>query len=74
MNAPRPLDQIKQATKAANRAHHLRKANQTRPDQIDALDNIGGVYHHDGPYDATLASRNRDARHAPRKFIPSFTS
>ncbi|KAI8955520.1 hypothetical protein F4801DRAFT_269355 [Xylaria longipes] len=67
MSAPRPLEQIKRETKAANRAPHLRKANQTRPDQIDALDNIapGGIYHHDGPFDAALASRNRDARYAP---------
>ncbi|KAI1170008.1 hypothetical protein F4777DRAFT_592283 [Nemania sp. FL0916] len=68
MSAPtRPLEQIKRDTKAANRSPHLRKANQPRPDQIDALDNIvpGGLYHHDGPYDATLASRNRDPRHAP---------
>ncbi|RYC63095.1 hypothetical protein CHU98_g3103, partial [Xylaria longipes] len=45
MSAPRPLEQIKRETKAANRAPHLRKANQTRPDQIDALDNIapGGI-------------------------------
>ncbi|KAJ2981078.1 hypothetical protein NUW58_g6781 [Xylaria curta] len=65
--SPKALEQIKRETKAANRAHHLRKANQTRPDQIDALDNIapGGIYHHDGPYDAALASRNRDERHAP---------
>ncbi|KAI0452365.1 hypothetical protein F5B21DRAFT_506380 [Xylaria acuta] len=67
MSAPRPLEQIKRETKAANRAPHLRKANRTRPDQIDALDDIapGGAYHHDGPYDAALASRNRDARYAP---------
>ncbi|KAI1436887.1 hypothetical protein GGR50DRAFT_648957 [Xylaria sp. CBS 124048] len=62
-----PLQQIKQETKAANRSPHLRKASQPKPDQIDALDNIGpgGPYHHGGPYDATLASRNQDARYAP---------
>ncbi|KAF2972154.1 hypothetical protein GQX73_g1385 [Xylaria multiplex] len=67
MSAPSPLQQIKRETKAANRAPHLRKANQTKPDRIDSLDNIvpGGVYHHDGPYDAALASRNKDPRYAP---------
>ncbi|KAI1282990.1 hypothetical protein F5Y07DRAFT_203612 [Xylaria sp. FL0933] len=65
MSAPRPLEQIKRETKLANRSPHLRKHAQPRPDQIDSLDNIGGIYHHDGPYDATLASRNRDARYAP---------
>ncbi|KAI1358703.1 hypothetical protein F5Y08DRAFT_105968 [Xylaria arbuscula] len=64
---PRPLEQIKRETKLANRSGHLRKKSQPRPDQIDSLDNVvpGGIYHHDGPYDATLASRNRDARYAP---------
>ncbi|KAI1259934.1 hypothetical protein F5Y18DRAFT_282949 [Xylariaceae sp. FL1019] len=65
---PRPLEQIRKETKAAQRAHHLRKDNQTLPDSIDALDNIGltgSIYHHDGPYDAALASRNRSPKHAP---------
>ncbi|KAI1638806.1 hypothetical protein F4809DRAFT_234530 [Biscogniauxia mediterranea] len=63
----RPLEQIKRDTKAANRAPHLRKKNFVGADPIDALDNvgIGGAYHHGGPYDATLAQRNRDARYAP---------
>ncbi|KAI1288919.1 hypothetical protein F5Y03DRAFT_72069 [Xylaria venustula] len=65
MSAQRPLEQIKRETKLANRSPHLRKAAQPRPDQIDSLDNVGGIYHHDGPYDATLASRNRDPRYAP---------
>ncbi|KAI0837219.1 hypothetical protein F5Y06DRAFT_94446 [Hypoxylon sp. FL0890] len=65
--AERPLETIKRATKAADRAPHLRKRNFTGPDLVDALDDtaIGGAYHHDGPYDATLASRNRDKRYAP---------
>ncbi|KAH7027436.1 uncharacterized protein B0I36DRAFT_364639 [Microdochium trichocladiopsis] len=67
MAPARPLEQIKRETKAANRAPHLRKQNFTGTDQIDMLDDvgIGGAYHHDGPYDATLASRNRDKRYAP---------
>ncbi|KAI2630335.1 hypothetical protein GGS26DRAFT_107021 [Hypomontagnella submonticulosa] len=63
----RPLQAIKRATKAADRAPHLRRQNRTGADMVDVLDEtaIGGVYHHDGPYDATLASRNRDKRYAP---------
>ncbi|KAI0103446.1 hypothetical protein F4814DRAFT_442632 [Daldinia grandis] len=63
----RPLEAIKRATKAADRAPHLRKKNRTGADTVDALDTtgFGGIYHHDGPYDATLASRNRDKRYAP---------
>jgi hypothetical protein len=34
-------------------------------DTIDALDTIGGTYHHGGPYDATLASRNRNKKYSP---------
>lgn len=80
MSAPRPLEQIKRETKAADRSPHLRRNNRALPDQIDALDDVvppglGGVhvggsgggipYHHEGPYDAALASRNRDPRTAP---------
>ncbi|KAI1497049.1 hypothetical protein F5X99DRAFT_398178 [Biscogniauxia marginata] len=63
----RPLEQIKRDTKAANRAPHLRKKNFVGADPIDVLDNVGvgGAYHHGGPYDATLAPRNRDPRYAP---------
>lgn len=64
--AERPLEAIKRATKAADRAPHLRKKNIARTDPIDVLDDTGlGAYHHDGPYDATLASRNNDKRYAP---------
>ncbi|KAI1193250.1 hypothetical protein F5X97DRAFT_45671 [Nemania serpens] len=67
MPASTPLEQIKRETKAADRAPHLRRSAQAKPDQIDLLDDIvpGGAYHHGGPYDATLASRNQDARSAP---------
>ncbi|KAI1342831.1 hypothetical protein F5Y15DRAFT_269972 [Xylariaceae sp. FL0016] len=65
----RPLEQIKREQKAAHRAPHLRKQNLPAADPIDVLDNvgIGPSYHHDGPYDATLASRNAGVgpRYAP---------
>ncbi|KAK2003919.1 hypothetical protein LX36DRAFT_706749 [Colletotrichum falcatum] len=62
----RPLDIIKREQRAADRAPHLRtRKNGPMTDTIDSLDNIGGVYHHDGPYDATLASRNRNKMYAP---------
>lgn len=62
----RPLDQIKRETKAANRGHHLRKTTLPRADPIDSLDNIlGHSYHHEGPFDATLASRNANKKYAP---------
>ncbi|OTA92403.1 hypothetical protein M434DRAFT_31921 [Hypoxylon sp. CO27-5] len=69
--AERPLETIKRAAKAADRAPHLRKRGLTGPDLVDTLDNtaIGGAYHHDGPYDAALASRNRDKRYAPLEAV-----
>lgn len=67
MASQRPLEQIRREARTAERAPHLRKKNIVPTDQIDALDDIGigGAYHHDGPYEATLASRNRDKRYAP---------
>jgi hypothetical protein len=63
----RPLDQIRHETKKASRAPHLRKNNITPADSIDILDNIGigGAYHHEGPYDATLAARNKNKKFSP---------
>ncbi|PFH57029.1 hypothetical protein XA68_15601 [Ophiocordyceps unilateralis] len=34
-------------------------------DVIDALDTVGGRYHHAGPYDAALPVRNRDGKYSP---------
>lgn len=60
----RPLDIIKTDTRAAERPlRHRKRISDT--DMIDALDTIGGTYHHGGPYDATLLSRNLDVRTSP---------
>lgn len=68
----RPLDQIKRETKAAHRSHHLRKTTLPGTDPIDTLDNIlGHSYHHDGPFDATLASRNANKKYAPLEAVKS---
>ena len=60
----RPLDTIRRENKVANRASKHRRG-PSLPDTIDALDTIGGGYHHDGPYEATLASRNVNPKYAP---------
>lgn len=60
----RPLETIKHHTKAAERGHR-RGASTHHTDVIDALDTIGGTYHHGGPYDATLASRNVSKKYSP---------
>jgi hypothetical protein len=63
----RPLDMLKRDARAADRAPHLRRKNMPATDTIDSLDSsaIGGAYHHGGPYDATLASRNMNALYSP---------
>jgi hypothetical protein len=62
----RPLDQIRKDAKAANRAPHLRKKHIPGADIIDTLDStFGSPYHHGGPYDATLLSRNTDIKNSP---------
>ena len=61
----RPLDIIKRDTRLANRAPHLRKQHHVGPDTIDSLDTVGGAYHHEGPYDATLLARNTAVDSSP---------
>ncbi|KAL6859818.1 hypothetical protein ACO1O0_003842 [Amphichorda felina] len=64
----RPLDMIKRETKVANRAGKHRRG-PSQPDIIDALDTVGGGYHHDGPYEATLASRNIHSKYSPLEAV-----
>lgn len=61
----RPLDVIKQETKTADRYHRRHRSRLSQTDTIDALDTIGGTYHHGGPYDATLASYNTRMKNSP---------
>ncbi|KAF5020873.1 hypothetical protein F66182_7098 [Fusarium sp. NRRL 66182] len=67
----RPLDILKKEARAADRAPHLRRKQLPMTDTIDALDTIGGTYHHGGPYDATLASRNRNKMYSPVAAVES---
>ncbi|PNY28349.1 Uncharacterized protein TCAP_01727, partial [Tolypocladium capitatum] len=61
----RPLDMLKADARAADRRPRRRRRHISETDVIDALDTIGGSYHHGGPYDATLASRNLDKKYSP---------
>ena len=61
----RPLDILKREKKIADRAPHLRKKHFVGSDSIDQLDSVGGQYHHDGPFDATLLARNTSFLSSP---------
>jgi hypothetical protein len=64
----KPLDMLKkdhQRKRSSTNSHHHRKR-LSDVDQIDALDIVpGGGYHHEGPFDATLASRNLNVKYSP---------
>ncbi|EGO51678.1 hypothetical protein NEUTE1DRAFT_89292 [Neurospora tetrasperma FGSC 2508] len=66
----RPLAMLERDYRAADRTPNLRNPRRQQPiDIIDTLDHTGPgrgfMYHHDGPYDATLASRNRNKKYSP---------
>lgn len=66
-----PLEILRRENKRAQRSPHLRKERLPGPDTIDRLDNIMGRYHHEGPYDAALRSRNLSAKESPLEAVKS---
>ena len=61
-----PLAQLKKDARVADRAPHLKKHHQIRPDTIDSLDTVGfSPYHHEGPFDATYLARNTSCISSP---------
>ncbi|KAK1828552.1 protein pal1 [Podospora conica] len=68
----RPLDVIRKQTRAADRAPHLHTPHRQQPrDTIDGLDCVGptGTYHHSGPFDPVLATRNTDPKTSPLEAV-----
>ena len=66
----RPLAMLKNEHRAADRAPHLHNHKRQQPsDPIDLLDHTGPVpdvtYHHGGPFDATMKSRNVNKKYSP---------
>lgn len=55
------------STRNPTRSSRHRRLRSIPPDPIDVLDNTSpaGVYHHGGPYDATLLSRNLNPKYSP---------
>jgi len=71
----RPLDMIRKQTKAADRSPHLKKNHLPKADLIDRLDDsMGSLYHHEGPYDATLLSRNTRPESSPLEAVRGSTN
>lgn len=67
----RPLDTLTRENKLAYRSPHLRKKYIPGADRIDTLDNTSSPYHHEGPYDATLSSRNSNMVNSPIEAVRS---
>ncbi|KAK0630047.1 hypothetical protein B0T17DRAFT_527377 [Bombardia bombarda] len=72
----RPLAMIQRERRAADRAPYLHTRHHKQPsDVIDALDHSGPVpetaYHHEGPFDATMQSRNTDKKYSPVEAVKS---
>jgi hypothetical protein len=66
----RPLETLAREHRVADRAPHIRSPRKIpETDLIDSLDTVGGTYHHGGPYDATLASRNRNKKYSPLEAV-----
>lgn len=66
----RPLDTLAREHRVADRAPHMRSRTKVpETDLIDSLDTVGGTYHHGGPYDATLASRNVHKKYSPLEAV-----
>lgn len=65
----RPLAAAKKDHETADKHGH-RCRRRTCSDLIDSLDLSGpGVYHHDGPFDAVLASRNVYKKYSPLEAV-----
>ena len=50
----------------SHRPRRHRHSHRVKPDSIDKLDNLyGGIYHHEGPFDAASRERNRSSKYSP---------
>ena len=68
-NTHNPLDMLRKDSRAARRAPHLSRKYMPGADQIDRLDKVLGQYHHEGPYDAALLSRNISPKLSPLQAV-----
>lgn len=65
-NSVHPLDTIRHENDVASHAPHLKKQHMPGADVVDKLDDVtGGLYHHEGPYDAAMLARNTSNESSP---------
>ena len=61
---------VRHSKSASTRKHRSSRSNRPYTDTIDSLDRVGGVvYHHEGPYDATLAAVNVNKKKSPLEAV-----
>ncbi|CAK7218020.1 hypothetical protein SCUCBS95973_003348 [Sporothrix curviconia] len=69
---PRPPtdERVRHNASASTRKHQSSRSSRPYTDTIDSLDRVGGVvYHHEGPYDATLAAVNKNKKKSPLEAV-----
>lgn len=67
---PRPRRYSSVPQRRRSHRSYSQDSRLVNPDIIDHLDNVGIYsYHHEGPYDAVCAERNRDSKHSPLEAV-----
>ncbi|CAK7234149.1 hypothetical protein SBRCBS47491_008851 [Sporothrix bragantina] len=70
MPKPATEERVRRSASASTRKHRSSRSNRPYTDTIDSLDRVGGVvYHHEGPYDATLAAVNKNKKKSPLEAV-----
>ncbi|KAL1954708.1 hypothetical protein VTO42DRAFT_812 [Malbranchea cinnamomea] len=55
----------------SSRQRRHRRSTRVQPDLIDKLDNLNGIYHHEGPFDAARPERNWFSKYSPLEALKS---
>ncbi|ERS96685.1 hypothetical protein HMPREF1624_06894 [Sporothrix schenckii ATCC 58251] len=70
MSKPKPTEERERERRSSSSRKHRSRHSRPYADTIDSLDRVGGVvYHHEGPYDATLAAVNRNKKKSPLEAV-----
>lgn len=70
MSKPKPTEERERERRSSSNRKHRSRHSRPYTDTIDSLDRAGGVvYHHEGPYDATLAAVNSNKKKSPLEAV-----